>query len=439
MCAKLKTQFFLLSTVLLATGMRAAAQNIQDLDGPRSTKENSPYSRYGIGDLSNNLHTAIKGMGGTATGYIDPYTVNSFNPASYSFLKATTLDFAFEGRNRNLVMGDQSTTSGTATFSHLVLGIPLGKYAGMSLGMQPEASVYYNANDTQSVAGIGNTVYNYNGSGSMQYAYIGLSGTYKGFSLGANMGYMFGNSRYTSALQNIDTGNVSNSEFGRNHAIGGIYWKAGLLYQAKLKKDHYLNLGATTTLSQNLNTFTDAYALSYQFVGSGSGLIRDTLSTTTDEKGTLTMPASFSFGAHWGKTANWDVGIDLVYSDWSKFSYLNDRSGIADNAYRISIGGELTPDPMATKKYFSVVQYRIGAYYGKDYLRINNTDIMYMGGTIGASFPFRKNNTQFGRLNTSLDIGKRGTTQNGLASEVFVRFNIGLSLNDFWFIKRRYD
>lgn len=441
MCARLKTQIVLLTSVLLTAGISTTAQNIQDLEGPKSTKENSPYSRYGIGDLSDNLHTSLRGMGGTATGSIDPYSVNTFNPASYSFLKATTLEFAFEGRNRSIVMDNNASSSGTATFSYLTLGIPLGKYAGMSLGIQPESSIYYNANDTQDVAGLGKSVFNYNGSGSMQLAYLGLSGAYKGFSIGVNVGYMFGNSRYSSSLQHIDTGMAANAEFTKVQSIGGIYWKGGAMYQAKFTKDRYLNLGVTAALSQQLNTHRDAYALAYQFVNSGANMLQDTLSSSVEEglKGIVTMPATYSFGAHYGKSLYWDAGIDFRYADWSKFSYFGDRSGIADNAYRFGIGGEITPDPTATKQYFSLVQYRLGFYYGKDYLRINNTDINYMGGTVGASFPLRKSNTQFGRLNTSLDIGKRGTTQSNLASEFYVRFNVGLSLNDFWFIKRKYD
>src|SRR5690606_22317700 len=196
----------------------------------------------------------MKGMGGAATAFIDPFTVNNFNPASYSYLKVTTLDFAFEGRSRNITLGDQQSSSGTATFSHLTLGVPLGKYGGMGFGLQPESSIYYNAHDTQNVAGIGRGIYKYNGSGTGQYAYLGLAGAYKGFSLGAHLGYLFGNSRYNNVLQNIDTTQAYNAEFGRSHSIGGIYWKAGMMYQAKFKQDHYLNLGLTATLSQDIRT-----------------------------------------------------------------------------------------------------------------------------------------------------------------------------------------
>ncbi len=422
------------------------AQSVNDAAGPKSTKENSPYSRYGIGDLVDNRQAGIRGMGGGATAYMDFFAVNSFNPASYSFLKVTSLDFAFEGRSRNLVMGNNATTSGTATLSYLNLGVPLGKHAGMNIGLTPMSNTYYNANDSLTVNGIGPSLFNYNGEGGIHYAYLGLSGKYKGLSIGVNGGYAFGSSRNSSIFQPIDpydTLPLRGTEFSKYNSIGGLYWKAGLMYHASLKKEQYINIGATAALSQQINVTRDAYAIGFQYVGTGSSTLiqRDTIpqSTVVGAKGIIQMPAEYSFGVHYGKERNWDFGADIVYTDWSTFSNFGDRYGIAENAYRLSLGGELTPNPEAMKNYFSTVTYRLGFYYGKDYLNLNQTDINYFGGSAGASFPLKRNYTQFGRLHTALDVGKRGTIENALAREVFVKFTIGVSLNDIWFIKKKYD
>jgi hypothetical protein len=44
----------------------------------------------------------------------------------------------------------------------------------------------------------------------------------------------------------------------------------------------------------------------------------------------------------------------------------------------------------------------------------------------------------FSNINVGIDIGKRGTPQTGV-QENYLTFNISLSLNDKWFIKRKYD
>lgn len=435
MCAKLKTQFLLL-TALLATGIQLKAQSLTDESGPKSTKDNSPYSRFGIGDLGNPRNSLLRGMGGIATAYNDLFSVNSYNPATYGFLKVTTLDFALEGRTRSILMNNVSTNSGTLTISYLTLGIPLGKYAGMAAGIAPMANVYYNANDTTSINGIGKTVLNYNGSGSTQYAYLGFSGKYKGLSIGFNVGYVFGNTRYSSTLQNIDTTMVRNSEFSKYNYIGGLYWKGGLLYQAKFKKDHYVNIGATVAIAQKLNVERDYYEIGYQYTPSGVVVDTAAQSSQVGMKGKIELPAEYSFGVHIGRNFRWNVGADFVYTDWSQFSNFGDRTGVGNTAWRGAVGGEITPDPEA-RKFFSTATYRLGAYYGKDYIEYNGVNVTYVGGTAGISLPLKRSYSQFGRVNMALDIGQRGTTK--LAREFYVRFTLGVSLNDIWFTKRKFD
>lgn len=446
MSVKLKTCLFLFSATLAT--VPAFAQPLNSDSGPRANQENSPYSRYGIGDLSWSNNALIRGLGGTATAYSDPFSVNSFNPATYSFIKSTSFDFAFEGRRRSVYLEDKNVSSGTATLSYLNIGIPLGKYAGMNIGFKPLSKMYYNADDSMNINGIGRAVGNYNGSGGMQYAYIGAAGQYKGLSIGFNAGYAFGSFDYNSSLQSLgvdSAGNVINAirsaQYTHSDYVGGIYWKGGLLYHATFKKDQFFNAGVAVTLSQQLKAKRNTFNIAYSVIGAGSDqeLIVDTLQNTIDEKGTLQMPAEYAFGLAYGKSFHWTIAADMVYNDFSAFQKMNDRIGISDNAWRFSLGGEVTPNPDATmKKYFSLVTYRLGFYYGKDYLNINNTDVNYVGGTIGASFPLKRNYNNFGRIHTALDIGQRGTNTNGLARELIVKFTFGVSLNDIWFLKNKF-
>src|SRR5215208_6447305 len=64
--------------------------------------ENSPYSRYGLGDQLPSQNILNRGMGGISAAYSDFHTVNFLNPASYSKLKYTTLDFGLEVDSRTL-------------------------------------------------------------------------------------------------------------------------------------------------------------------------------------------------------------------------------------------------------------------------------------------------------------------------------------------------
>ena len=59
--------------------------------------QNSPYSRYGLGDVSNTQNVANKAMGGVAEAYGDGQTINFINPASYADLQLTTLSLGING------------------------------------------------------------------------------------------------------------------------------------------------------------------------------------------------------------------------------------------------------------------------------------------------------------------------------------------------------
>src|SRR5690349_4435336 len=64
--------------------------------------ENSPYSRYGLGDIVPSQNILTRGMGGISAAYFDFQSINFINPASYSRLKVTTFDLGLEVDSRTL-------------------------------------------------------------------------------------------------------------------------------------------------------------------------------------------------------------------------------------------------------------------------------------------------------------------------------------------------
>ncbi|MEK7225992.1 MAG: hypothetical protein AAB221_09945, partial [Bacteroidota bacterium] len=51
---------------------------------PVFSQDNSPYSRYGIGDIVPNTNILSRGMGGVSAAYSDILSINFSNPASYA-------------------------------------------------------------------------------------------------------------------------------------------------------------------------------------------------------------------------------------------------------------------------------------------------------------------------------------------------------------------
>lgn len=411
------------SIVILSALTPATAQNLRK-------GENSPYSRYGLGEQRAGINTMLRGMGSISSAYANPFAVNTDNPASYASLKLTTYEAGGEGRSRTVSTGTEKYSTGYATLTHLNVGIPVGKHLGMSFGLRPETSVFYDLADTLNRPGIGNSIINYKGKGSINYGFIGFGGKYKGLSLGFNFGYMFGTINNDMQLAKLDdTAKVNDAIFINSTKIGGVYWKAGAMYETKLNKKLGLRLGSTLALSQKLAASRDLYALSV-------GTYVDTASFSTNVKNDYTLPMSYSFGAQLLGTDKWVVGLDYTGTQWSQFRNFGQLDSVQDNTMKIAVGGEFTPNATALRKYFQRVTYRLGFYYGTDYVRLRNVDMNYYAVTGGVSLPFRRTTD---RIHLALEVGQRGTTTSGLLKENFVRFGLGISLNDKWFVKSRYE
>lgn len=429
---------FLSAVFLAAAVSTASAQN--------SNKENAPYSRYGIGELRTGTNISLRGMGSTTTAYSNPFSVNTENPASYSFLKLTTYEAGGEASTRNLTSGGVSYGTGSATLSYINIGIPLGKHGGMAFGLKPQSKVYYKLQDTtnfnteggpnnQPIPGMGKNLNIYSGDGGLNYAFVGGAATYGGFSIGFNFGYMFGTVRNSSVLQQTDTFLTYSSEFTRYTKMGGIYYKLGAMYETPVSKNMKLRLGATAALGQNINGWRDDYWVQFRFASDGTTL-QDTSYHSAEAKGKIALPLTYSFGAQLAGNDKWAVNLDFSSAQWNQYRNYGVKDSVADQTYRLAAGAEYTPNPSSIYNYLQRVTYRLGAYYGSDYVSLRGTTLNYYAVTVGASLPFRRGTD---RIHTALELGRRGTETNGLIRENFVRFSLGISLNDKWFIKRKYD
>lgn len=424
----------ILPLLLVAVAQPALAQlnNVAtDNFTTKSNRENAPYSRFGIGEFRNGINPVMKGMGSISAAYSNPFSVNTDNPASYASILLTTYEGGLQGSRRTITSGSDKVTAGMTTINHMNVGLPVGKHAGLTFGFKPVTHIYYRLHDSSYVNGYGDAVRTFAGDGSLNYAFIGAAGKYKGLSIGANFGYMFGTTLYSSLLQSNDaTQHVNDAFFGKGVKTGGVYWNAGAMYDAKLKSGKLIRFGGTFTLSQELDSKLDDVRLSSNSGGT------DTAYSNLGQKGKLTMPMMYSFGVQLVDSANWAIGIDFSGANWSQYKSFARTDSVGDMSYKIAVGGEYTPDPTSIRKYFSRVTYRAGFYYGQDYVMVRNTPINYYAVTFGFGLPFKKYTD---RINAAFEIGSRGAETNGLFRESFFKCTVGISLNSRWFIKRKYD
>jgi hypothetical protein len=81
------------------------------------------------------------------------------------------------------------------------------------------------------------------------------------------------------------------------------------------------------------------------------------------------------------------------------------------------------------------MSYRVGIKYINSYLSLFGNDINEYGISFGFGFPIKRSQTE---LDLSFEIGRRGTTKDGLIQENYVNIIFGVSIDEHWFHKRKY-
>jgi len=432
-----------------------------------SAQDNSPYSRYGIGDLVPATHIIGRGMGGISAGYADPYglTINVNNPATYSTFQVFTeqkskkvvsgraiLDVGLNFDNRTLKESSTAKkfVANNALFSYLQVGIPVKSNWGISFGLRPVSRISYKIiqperlKDPNTGQPIDSAVTLFQGDGGVYLASLGTGVKIKNLSLGINGGYLFGKKDYKTQRSFInDTVNYQQANYETASTFGNLYFDAGAQYKIQLNKKITLTLGAYGNIRQNLKASKDVLRETFVFDASQGDVRLDSVSDQRNIKGKLIYPASYTIGFVTqklpdAKEGGWLFGIDFTQQNWDQYRFF-DQTDLVRNKWELRVGTELRPAPK--RNYSSLVSYRAGFFIGPDYIKVDQK-LSQFGVSFGMGLPIVNYNRlspgQATLINLAFEYGKRGNNNNVLRENTF-RFSLGFSLSDFWFVKRKYD
>ncbi|TWI91479.1 hypothetical protein [Chitinophaga japonensis] len=410
-----------------------------------AAQDNSPYSRYGLGDLNINQHVINRGMGGVSQAYNDPQSVNFVNPASYSNLVLTTFDIAVEGGARTISNADnQRFRSGLGSISYIQLGIPIRPKLGVVMGLRPVTRVSYNVLQNGEITFFDTlkipVAYQYEGNGGLYQLYAGGGVGIGPVSIGFNAGYLFGNIENSTKAIYPPSQYIFPSRHSRRVSYGSFFYNMGLQYRAKLGNDLDLTFGATGSLKQTLSARRESMRETLIYDASSNDYTtQDTAFYAKGERGDITYPQQLGGGIMLRKLDKFTIGADFTTEKWEEYRNYGEQDSVR-NSWKMSLGGQFVPNPRATSGYWNRVTYRLGAYYGTDYLKLNGQDMTMYGFSVGAGLPVRRQaySNQFSVINVAFEIGHRGNNETVL-KETWYRVVLGFTLNDRWFIKRKYD
>ena len=225
--------------------------------------------------------------------------------------------------------------------------------------------------------------------------------------------------------------------------MSDLYYRFGTQYRQPLKKNWSLIVGATGSMKSDIAVKKTTFAATYKN-DFGVEITKDTILYESNVKDHVTIPLMLGGGLVLKKGERWLVGFDYSVQNWSDFNSFG-QQGLLKNSQRMALGFQYIPNKNAGSKesYFKKVFYRAGFHYTDTYLEIKNTALKDYAFTLGAGFPLRK--VKIGEtysqsiINFGLEIGQNGTMANQLILQKYVKAVFSFTLNDRWFIKRKYD
>lgn len=437
---------------------------------PVFAQDNSPYSRYGLGDVVPSTNIATRAMGGIAAGYTDYYIINFNNPASYGSFQSlkeqlshklsrglALLDVGINLENRTLrePSSIQKFSASNLLFSHVQLGVPLRRNWGLSFGLRPVNRISYkiqNAEllkDPQTNQVIDSATTLYEGDGGAYLATLGTGvkinmGKRTTFSLGVNGGYLFGKKDYSTRRSIYNDQYAYNSGNKQTQTTyGNLYANAGLQLHHSFNNKLFLSIGAYGNWKQTLNARQDIIHETYLYDPSVGYVRQDSAYDQKDIKGKIIYPSSLTYGfviesPYEAKKAGWLLGVDFSQGKWSEYRFYGQADPFVKDNWQMRIGAQLRPAPK--DNYFSNVSYRAGVAFGPDYINVGNK-LSVLNMSLGFGLPVANHNRlsdQFTIINLALEYSKRGNDNNLLKENMF-RLSVGLSLSDVWFVKKKYN
>lgn len=426
----LKISRLVIISILIVTQWQVWGQN----------NTNSPYTRFGFGELADRSFGAGRAMGGVGIGLRSPRQINPMNPASYSSMDSLTFlfDFGVVGQLSWFDDGVNKQKDINGNIEYMAMQFPVTKRLALSLGLLPYSFVGYDFGTVYS-EGDAPYVQAFSGSGGLNEMYLGASIDIwqKRLAIGANAGYFFGNIVHEQQVQFSSSTGGNNLSFKEHLRVKDLKFDFGAQYTHPLSLTQRMVFGLTYSPANKLQT--TSYKI--ETIGDPSGSTTNATSDTISGQ-RFDIPDSYGFGLSYIKDNKLTIAVDALYETWEN-AYFFDEKGDFKNRLRLAGGLEFIPNS-ADRAFFNRIRYRAGAHYSNSYLKVNTvigeekTGFGYneYGASIGLGFPLIDMRSF---VNVTFEYVKVKPESRLMIDEQYFRFTVNYTFNEMWFRKRKIE
>lgn len=391
---------------------------------PSVAQTSSPYSKFGYGLLGDNATSTQRQMGGTGYAMHSGRQINAMNPASYAYCDSMTFLFDI---GTDLSMFWRKDSEGShhdlgGGIDYITMQAPLSRTVGFSAGLVPYSSVGYSFGSA-----IENGISAHNGNGGINQLYAGLGWTpFKGFSIGFNASYLFGN--MTHDVYAYATSGTT-ATFEQIMDVRDYHFRLGAQYTYAISRQHSVTLGVSYDPGKTLlgKTYLLKYTSSSDVDTVAPGVVK--------LKGKFDLAPLYGGGIAYDWRDRVHAEVDVTYQPWgsTKYTQLDNFSETRlANRYKIAAGASYVPDPRGG--YLKRIAYRAGAFYNRDYIMVGSNHVRDYGVSCGVGFPTASSKTI---INLGFEYRNRQATPVALLKEQYFNITLGVNFNQVWFFRNK--
>jgi hypothetical protein len=390
-----------------------------------------------LGEINFTGNVSYQSMGGIDSS-IDSIEFNINNPSSLAKIKTTNYLIGTFYKSSSISNSLLKENIKTSNINYIAIGIPVKNF-GFGFGVLPYSSVGFNLQTTEEYNddnSISSRLFGAEGNINKAFLSVGIP-FLKYFSLGASANYNFGKFNYEkfNLMNGVNYGVFSNS----SSEITGFTYNFSSNVLIPLKNDLSLSLLFSLYPEGEL----DSYNIESLYTSNASSISLESLGDFVDidlnarglENTKLPVPKKSIYSIGLEKKNSWFIGAQYENKLSSGFEnvFLDIRNVSYRDANSISFGGYFIPDSSSLVSYWKRIKYRFGIKTDKKSIIVNNLPINQFSLNLGLGLPI----AGLSKANLGLEIGKIGNDE--LIKENYFSLRLGLSLNDVWFIKRKYN
>lgn len=396
----------------------------------------SPFSSYGLGEQFGTALAPHQGMGGVGISNPQFLYINNQNPALLVYNRLTTFQAGIIGEQRNQVSDSVSEKSGSGNLNYLVLSVPvISGWWTTSFGLMPYTRLNYLLNYTDPIPGTNEyvSVVEEGSGGVNQFYWANGVSLNKKISVGLRATYLF--SSVESAYGNI----LINSQVPLSARINDRTFISDFVFTPALsihldsigKKNHRFNFGLVYDIKTNLNARFNRRIERWNLAG-----LVDSTTVISNQPGSITLPGNLMMGMSFSPYPfKWTAALDASFADYSQYRDLEGKNRYESNSWRVAGGFEYTPDRNSLSNYLKRMTYRTGVSVENYPFLANGNTVKDFGITFGVSLPVNR----ISSLDLAVKWGKKGDKALNAIEESYFKIYFGITFNDQWFIKRRFD